>query len=354
MNAGADGMLPSLPIPSRSGYAFIGWFTRPEGGTAVRTDTVFASDAMVYAQWSRNSAGDDTPPSSGSGSGSSFGGGMNSIPRYMISASGTAGGRVTVSPQWAARGDWVTVTATPNSGYVLAGISAAGKSGEELALTERNGGYRFTMPGEGVAVSAVFQPAPAAGKESGARSLFTDVPSGAWYYDAVEFVSRNGLMNGYSDGRFAPDAPLTRGMLIQVLYQHAGKPAAGGSRSFTDVPDGSWCSGAVAWAAESGIASGYGDGRFGPNDRITREQAAAILWRYAGSPAPSGTGPVFRDAEQVGAYAREAVKWAAENGIVQGYGSGDFLPRGYASRAQAAQIFKNYVEAGFRGQGSEE
>ena len=106
----------------------------------------------------------------------------------------------------------------------------------------------------------------------------------------------------------------------------------------------SWYASAVAWAAEKGIVSGYGDGRFGPNDLITREQLAIMLWRYAGSPAPSAQALDFPDAGSASGYALEALRWAVENGIISGYGSGQLAPQGLATRAQVAQMMKNFLE----------
>ena len=172
---------------------------------------------------------------------------------------------------------------------------------------------------------------------------FSDVAEGAWYYEAVKLVSENGLMNGLGGGRFGPDNNLSRAELAQILYNKEGAPAASGS-AFSDVTSDSWYASAVAWAAEKGIVSGYGDGRFGPNDLITREQLAIMLWRYAGSPAPSAQALDFPDAGSASGYALEALRWAVENGIISGYGSGQLAPQGLATRAQVAQMMKNFLE----------
>ena len=117
--------------------------------------------------------------------------------------------------------------------------------------------------------------------------------------------------------------------------------------TFTDVPDGEWYSNAVAWAAEKGIVSGYGNGLFGPGDNITREQLAVMLWRYAGSPATTNKELHFADTNEISSYALEALCWATENGIVNGYGDGKLAPKGEATRAQVAQMLMNYLNNSF-------
>ena len=123
-----------------------------------------------------------------------------------------------------------------------------------------------------------------------------------------------------------------------------GRPSAGGGNRFTDVLSGVWYTNTVTWAAAQGIVSGYGDGRFGPNDNITREQLAVMLWRYAGSPSAAEKELHFTDVDKVSGYALEALLWAAENGIINGYGNGQLDPQGSATRAQAAQMLMNFLK----------
>ena len=131
-------------------------------------------------------------------------------------------------------------------------------------------------------------------------------------------------------------------MLAQVLYNHAGRPAASANSGFTDVPSGSWYASAVNWAAAQGYVTGYEDNRFAPDAPVTREQVAAILWRFSGSPAANSAPLSFRDAQQISGYAQQAMAWAVAQGILQG--SGDVLnPNGETTRAQAAQILMNYI-----------
>ena len=173
---------------------------------------------------------------------------------------------------------------------------------------------------------------------------FTDLDIvGTWYHEAVDYVLRNGLMTGYSNGAFGPDDHLSRAQLAQILYNRAGKPAVTGGSGFIDVPDGKWYAPAVAWAAANGIVSGYGSGLFGPDDNITREQLAVMLWRYAGSPAATDKELRFADADRANGYALEALRWAVENGILNGYGDGRLDPKGLATRAQAAQMLMDAI-----------
>jgi hypothetical protein len=171
---------------------------------------------------------------------------------------------------------------------------------------------------------------------------FTDVPSTSWASDAVAFASGHELFQGTSETTFAPDASMTRGMLAQVLHNLENNPS-GDVLSFNDVSDDAWYSDAVSWAASSGIVEGYGDDKFAPNNDITREQLAVMLWRYAGKPAAAGQKASFNDLNQVSSYAKEAIAWATSNGILNGKGESILDPKGDATRAQVAQMLKNFI-----------
>ena len=173
---------------------------------------------------------------------------------------------------------------------------------------------------------------------------FSDVSADAWYADAVAYVRDNGLMSGTSAAAFDPDGTMTRAMLAQTLYRAAGSPAVSGSDSFTDTAEGTWYADAVLWASRQGVISGYGSGLFGTDDPVTREQIAAILWRYAGSPAAEA-GTDFADEADISAYAAQAVDWARASGVVNGADGNLFLPRASATRAQVAVILRNYLTA---------
>lgn len=173
---------------------------------------------------------------------------------------------------------------------------------------------------------------------------FADVPVTNWAADAVAFVSAHELFNGTSTNQFSPDRTMSRGMLAVVLHNLESNPYQPLTQAFSDVNNGTWYAEGVAWAAANGIVTGYGSGQFGPNNNITREQLAVMLWRYAGCPTASGRQLYFADAYKVSSWAQEALCWATENGIINGKGNGILDPGGYATRAQTAQMLKNFME----------
>lgn len=176
-----------------------------------------------------------------------------------------------------------------------------------------------------------------------AAPVYTDVPQGAWYADAVEYCRVNELMSGTSADKFNPDGTVSRAMMATVLYRLAGSPAVSTEESpFTDVPAGSWFGAPVIWANQTGYMTGYGSGKFGPNDSLTREQMVTVLWRYMGSPA--ATAPDFPDEGTISAYAAGAVDWAKSAGVVGGMSDGQFAPKKGANRAQLATILMNYTK----------
>ncbi len=174
---------------------------------------------------------------------------------------------------------------------------------------------------------------------------YTDVDAGAWYADAVSYVTDNGLMGGTSSTAFSPEDAMTRAMLATVLYRAADTPAVTGTDDFTDTADGIWYADAVLWASRQGLVTGYGDGTFGTDDPVSREQIAAILWRYAGSPQAQDA-QAFSDESTISAYAADAVDWARANGIVNGKENNTFDPQGNATRAEVATILRNYLTMG--------
>ena len=183
---------------------------------------------------------------------------------------------------------------------------------------------------------------------------FSDVDAGAWYAEAAAYCRDNGLMAGTGETTFSPDTPMTRGMLVTVLYRLAGSPSLEDENlgyPFADVPGDSWYADGVYWARLNGVASGYSDSAFGPNDPLTREQLAAILWRYAGSPAAE-SGTDYADESAIASYAVTAVDWARDTGVITGRDGNVFDPNGRATRAQAAVILHRYLE--LLGSGAEE
>ncbi len=172
---------------------------------------------------------------------------------------------------------------------------------------------------------------------------FTDVPAGVWYEDAVQFTVDRGLFNGMTPTIFGPENPMTRGMLATVLYRLEKEPGTTVTGLFSDVAGGEYYARAIAWAAFQGVVGGYGNGLFGPNDDITREQLAVMLWRYSGSPAATHKELHFADVDQTSDWAIEAMRWAVENGIINGHNDGRLDPQGQATRAQVAAMLMRYL-----------
>lgn len=184
-----------------------------------------------------------------------------------------------------------------------------------------------------------------------ARFPFTDVPAGSWYYGAAAYAYNNGLFDGTSPTTFAPNAVMSRAMLVTVLWRLAGAPAPKGVNTFSDVPGGTWYTDAVTWAAENGVVSGIGGGCFAPNSNVTREQTAVILFNYAHSRGydvgARADLSAFPDAGSVSGWAQDALSWANAAGLINGtvYGGRTILdPQGSASRAQVAKILRSYAE----------
>jgi hypothetical protein len=186
------------------------------------------------------------------------------------------------------------------------------------------------------------------GDEGCPMYAFTDLNTRAWYHDGIHFVLEKGIMNGYDGGIFAPGSATSRAMLVTMLWRMEGKPT-GGDAVFADVPDGVWYAEAVGWAASVQLTAGYGDGRFGPDDPVTREQLATILYRYIRSTGGGFTEawsyePDFSDFDRVADWAYEAVCWMTMNGILQGSENHLLLPQETATRAQVATILMRLSE----------
>ena len=278
------------------------------------------------------------------------GGGGGGATTYAVTVEKAEHGKVTASPSRASSGTPVAITVTPDEGYELEKLTVTDSKGSEVKLTDKgNGKYTFDMPNSKVEIKAVFRKiAPVwencpGGVDCPAYS-YRDVDTSAWYHEAVDYVLVNGLMSGYGNGVFGPNDHLSRAQLCQILYNKEGRPAVTGSSVFTDVAGTAWYADAVIWANTNGVVGGYGGGLFGPDDPITREQLAAILWRYAGSPESSHSLDAFTDAGQISDWAMDAMRWANENGVLNGDGSGHLIPRGNATRAHVAQMIQNFLE----------
>lgn len=241
---------------------------------------------------------------------------------YPVVVEPSEHGSVTVSGGWAEVGSEVTLTVTPDEGWRLGSLSAVGPDGAQLALRSLGGGkYAFTMPGGKVTVSAVFVRGEGLG--------FTDVAPGAWYYDAVAYVSENGLMNGVDTGIFDPDGSLTRAMVWTILARIEGADTEGGE---------TWYAKARDWAMETGVSDGTD-----AMGAITREQLVTMLWRSRGEPVVDFL-LTARDADSISSWAYEAMRWAVSEGIIEGDENGFISPAATATRAQAAAIIMRFIE----------
>lgn len=261
----------------------------------------------------------------------------NSSKSNGISIPQTNGGTVSVSPSKATEGERVTVTVQPDAGYMLDRLTASDQKGNAITLTAQGGNqYMFTMPSGAVSIDASFRQAFAA-------LPFSDVRESDWFYSAVQYVYEKQMMSGVTASYFDAEGKMTRAMLVSVFYRMRGESAVSGGTVFTDVPADAWFTNAVAWAVSEGIFSGYGNGLFGPDDNITREQIAVILWRNAGKPAPADSTVGFADAASVSDYAQRAICWAVEKGILNG-SNNQLSPGSFATRAQVAQMLKSYLK----------
>ena len=326
----AAGSVVTVRAGSRSGYTFNGWTS---GSNVVFDDpsaaeTIFtmpAGSVTVTANWSRDggsssSGRDDSDPSYAVG-----------IPDKMVN------GSVSVSPKNASQGDRVTVTVKPDTGYELDSLKVLDKNGKELALTDKGDGkFTFIMPAGRVEVKAAFT-------EEVKISPFRDVPTDAYYYEAVKWAQKKGITGGIGDGLFGPNQPCTRAQIVTFLWRAAGSPEPEGTAAgMTDVAAGSYYEKAVAWAIENGITTGTADGLFAPDATCTRAQGMTFLFRA--SKASADGAPAFSDVA-ADAYYAEAVKWATDNGITNGTTSSTFSPGSGCTRAQIVTfLWRLYAE----------
>lgn len=332
----ASGTEISLPDPgTRTGYTFNGWYNGSSYVGREGTEVTITSNIIYTADWTRNQT--ERPSSSGSSS-------SDRTYSIDVDVTGSRGGSVTLSPTRASAGTRVTITVRPNSGYELDELTVLDEDGDEVRLTQRTDTtYTFHMPDGKVTVEAAFTLA----QTQTPQTTFADVPASAWYYNAVEYVYENGLMSGVSSGWFAPNDTLTRAMLVQTLYAMEGRPAAA-SAGFADVASGDWYASAVNWAAANGVVSGVSETGFGPNNALTREQLALILYRFAQYKGYDVTGTsdlaAYADGSSVSGWAAEAMGWAVDAGLISGVGGNQIAPTGTATRAQVAQILMNFCE----------
>ena len=261
---------------------------------------------------------------------------------YRVWVETTSGGSFEADTTYAKEGEWVYITVKPNLGYTLEELTVTRPNGSELKLERvRENYYRFEMPGVRVTVDGSF-----------VRTTlpFTDVSLSDWFYEAVNYVYLNELMDGVSTTRFAPDTATNRAMVVEILYRMAGSPSVSGTSAFTDVSAAAWYADAVKWATDSGVVEGRSATVFDPNAAVSRQELAAMLYRYAqykGYDVSIGENTnilSYTDVAGVAEYAMSAMQWACGSGVVNGTAAGVLSPNGSATRAQLATMLMRFIE----------
>lgn len=320
---------------SVSGYSFRGWNIDGTTYTVLTTELLGKIDGTSL---------DATPVLKKNSSG----GGSHYNDTYAIKIEDTENGSVKANEDRASEGETVYLTVKADKGYVLDKLTVTDADDEKITVKEKGENeYTFTMPDAKVTVKATFVKETEEKPET-AELPFTDVTEGNWFYKAVAYVYEQKLMSGVSETEFAPQTSLTRAMLAQVLYNMENQPEVTTTGAFTDVPDHQWYANAVNWAASENIVAGMGDGIFAPNSPVTREQMAAILYRYAQYKGYDTTKTAdisdFADSNKTSAWAVPAMQWAVGTGLISGQGDGILAPSGTATRAEVAQILMNFCE----------
>ena len=318
----AEGKLAELPTAERSNYTFKGWYTATTGGTKITTSTVFTEDTTVYAQWRRNGGG----------------GGGGSATSYTVKFETNGGSKInnkTVSENKKVK----EPTVPTKDGFEFAGWY----TDKELTVEydfDTKVKKNFTLYAKWIEV----QEEPVNDKDD----WFADVNENDWFYESVKYVTENGLMNGVTEDTFAPYETLTRAMLVTVLYRLEGEPATNRSIPFADIDISEYYASAVIWAQQNGIVNGITDTLFAPNDNITREQIAAIMFRYAiykGMEAVTLEENLhFSDADKISEYAVSAMNWAVGCGLMKGKTATTVNPKDIATRAEIAAILMRFTQ----------
>lgn len=321
---------PAANPTGNAGQTFTGWAyggqTYPLGQEIELTLPKTTTSVTFTAVWTSTGGNPGGPSTPGD--------------TYTITVPTPVNGTVTVSPSGSAQaGATVTVTVQPNAGYTLGTLSIRDSQNNAVTYTSLgNNRYSFTMPESNVTVLAVF---------TQAALPFTDVASTNWYYEAVRYVWENELMQGTSATTFGPNVTTTRSMVVTILWRLEGEPTVDYTLNYNDVAANVWYTEAVRWATANGIVLGY-DGGFHPSDSITREQMAAILYRYADYKGydltANGDLSSFTDGSQVSSWAQTNLEWAVGKGLLVGGTANQVDPQGSATRAQVAQILMRFCE----------
>ena len=314
------------PAPTWEGYIFDGWYTKKEGGEKVKSD--FEKGTFYYAHWKE----EETLPI----------GGGDSEDRYTIEKTATKNGSFTISGGSAEAGKTVTITVTPDEGYVIDTITVTDRNGKEIALTNAGDNrYTFTMPDGAVKVSVTFKEGKAAEEKEPATS-FADVKQSDYFCDAVLWAAENGVTKGMDSTHFGPDIGITRAQVVTFLWRASGCPEpTGTAEKFTDLKPNEYYQKAVAWAIEQGITKGTSATTFGPEQVCTRAQIVTFLARFAGV-EDADTESVFSDV-RTSDYFAAAVKWAKDNGVTEGTSVSTFSPNADCTRAQVVTFLYRWM-----------
>ena len=311
---------------ARPGYRFAGWTAEGVTLTNASAETVTfvmpASNVTLTALWDYIVIPSD--------------------PTYPPTMDEPENGAVTTSPSRPEEGDVVTITPKPDEGFEVDEIRITDEDGKEIAVTQNpDGTYTFTQPDGKVTIKMTFR---CDGGELCPGHHLTDVSKDAWYHAAVDYVVKQGIMEGMSATTFSPNTEVTRAQALQILYNLEGQPTVDGDNEFTDVSG--WYETAVTWAAQTGVATGYGDGTFQPGDNITRQEFAQMLYNYAKYKgydlSAEGDLSQFPDSGSVANWAEAAMRWANGNELINGHDAGTIDAAGTAIRAQAASILMKF------------
>ena len=327
---------------TKSGYTFRGWTV---GGQFISFPYTVNTNVEIVAQWSKKSS---------------------SSSRYdgYITIINPKNGEVSVSDDWANEDEKITLTITPDKGYVVDKIEIVDLEGDKIdakKVDDEDGKYTFRMANCDVTVTVTFKEEGKTTEDTDkeedkddettetTKLNFTDVKETDWFFKGVEYVVDKGIMSGVSENEFAPSGKLTRAMLVQMLYNMESRPACDAENAFMDVPVGQWYTDAVIWANDAKIVSGMGEGLFAPNMEITREQMVAMLYNYAKYKGYDVTASTdlskFADNASVSTWAQPAMQWAVAEGYISGMGDSQLAPQGTATRAEIASVIMRFMEA---------
>ncbi|MBQ9954753.1 MAG: InlB B-repeat-containing protein [Eggerthellaceae bacterium] len=311
--------------PTREGYTFAGWDKEIPA-------TMPAEDVTITAKWNSNYV---------------------PAPTYSPVIEDAKGGEVGVSTPNPSAGDKVTVSAKPAIGFEIGDVTVTDKDGNPVEVTvNEDGTFSFIQPSGEVNVEVSFALAGSGcqGDDGCVISGFSDAGTGSWYHEGVCWALNSGILRGYDNGLLGPANVTTRAQLFAMLHRLEGEPEVTADSTFADVDAGAWYAGSITWAQQVGLALGYGDGsEIGPNDPLTREQLATILYRYAqwkgmdvSASADLGS---FADGSDVSSYAAPAVEWAVSEGVIRGYddGSDEIGSKDSAQRGQVATMLMRFV-----------